>query len=233
MKPVIIIAIAFVFLIPVSVLAQLTPSEFQSSDEIEPVCGTGTIEKNGQCVVDPKFTINSEPTEKNESSDDFSLYDGHYDDFEKEELNNLKKLLPNYYNIDKNLSAIDENQVMITATINTNNEPYPDGVISILKYFDEDRMWYDFKQMKTSNTNLEDVVILSATCVEPSKYDYDPVMTCIKNNLWISVSTFYDEPKSIMKEILMKTTDTPVEKQSKKSVNWFSSIFDWFDGLFK
>jgi len=30
-----------------------------------------------------------------------------------------------------------------------------------------------------------------------------------------------------------KTVDIPVEKPSKKSVNWFSSFFDWLGGLFK
>jgi len=30
-----------------------------------------------------------------------------------------------------------------------------------------------------------------------------------------------------------KAVDTPVEKPAKKSVNWFSSLFDWFGGLFK
>jgi len=36
------------------------------------------------------------------------------------------------------------------------------------------------------------------------------------------------------KEIpIEKTVDSPIEKPAKKSVNWFSSLFDWFGGLFK
>jgi len=34
-------------------------------------------------------------------------------------------------------------------------------------------------------------------------------------------------------EIPVEKVEQPVEKPSKKSVNWFSSFFDWFGGLFK
>jgi len=30
-----------------------------------------------------------------------------------------------------------------------------------------------------------------------------------------------------------ETVDTIIEKPSKSSVNWFSSLFDWLGGLFK
>jgi len=42
------------------------------------------------------------------------------------------------------------------------------------------------------------------------------------------------EKKEIpVEKTIEKTEDVPVEKPSKKSVNWFSSLFDWLGGLFK
>jgi len=76
---------------------------------------------------------------------------------------------------------------------------------------------------------------------DPALYNEEPEIICGEGTVLIDhicQVTLVDElhiPR-IEKTVEIpeeKTVDIPEEKPSKKSVNWFSSIFDWFGGLFK
>ena len=146
-----------------------------------PNCGTGTEEVNGICQVI-----------KNN------------DQLQNNELDNLKKILPDYYNVQDIGTGVDDTNGLISAiaTIQTDNGGV--GSVNLLKFNDEDVTWNFYKKIKMELKYSEDVENSSATCFEGWSSDNEKTMGCIKDNLLIMVTTNYDETELVMTQILDK-----------------------------
>jgi len=116
----------------------------------------------------------------------------------EKELDDLKKFIPDYYNIDEARSGGSDAGKIIRAISET-------GAIHIFQYVDENMMWEMFKQQKKMGTFVNEITSFPATCYE--MWDSDgrfKTVECIKDDLLIVVSTIDGESDSIMKQIFNK-----------------------------
>jgi len=76
-----------------------------------------------------------------------------------------------------------------------------------------------------------DEVVIPSPVKQQSKIESDIV--CGKGTVKIDNICQVEQIEEEKEIPIEKVVDTPVENPSKKSVNWFSSLFDWLGGLFK
>ena len=153
-----------------------------------PNCGTGTEEVNGICQVI-----------KNN------------DQLQNNELDNLKKILPDYYNVDKeNTMVLSENITILSATIN--NDEGGKGEVTLTYYSDNDEsVWSLFNKYKTGLDNVRDIGDLDETCYIGLPYVQSPEVKslfCVKDNVLITATTNNGEEISTMKQIFEKMNDS-------------------------
>ena len=153
----------------------------------EPTCGTGTVLKNGICIVDSSKT--------------------------NVKLDDLRKLIPDYYNYDELGAVESDGGTYIHARIQKDGGA---RTVDILQFTDENKTWDMFKEQKQRTKFVEPVTDLSATCYEGWSTEYVQIISCVKNDLLIIVQAQNTETKSVMKQILDKIDgSTPISNIAK------------------
>ena len=126
-------------------------------------------------------------------------------------LSDFKKFIPDYYNYEAENSTESSTLVYLEATINKGDGKV--GGVKFMRYVgnvDPETIWNIFKDFKESSSlyNVRDhIPDLPPTCYEGLTYPPTPEwkrLTCIKDNVMITVDTNYGETRSIMKQILNK-----------------------------
>jgi len=123
---------------------------------------------------------------------------------DKKIINELKKLIPDWYNVDENSTGVrpDGLGLWVTATIQV--EQGGSGRIVIINWNDENTMWDKFKYVKTQTKLAENVENSSATCFKGLFPNDLSGMICVQENLWIGIETNYGETSSVMNQVLEK-----------------------------
>jgi len=122
--------------------------------------------------------------------------------FAHADLNDLKKLIPDYYNSDENKLGESEQYKIIEAKIDKDGRI---GLIYIYQFIDENMMWDMFKQFKMSGKFVNEITSFPATCFEEYGSDGNSkTIVCIKDDFLITVGTNYGESNSVMKQIFDK-----------------------------
>ena len=157
-------------------------------------------------VVEPisEPIVENVPEPTSDISDTISNKQSELNTSEKKIINNLKKLIPDWYNVDENSTGLrpDGLGLWVTATIQV--EQGGNGRIVIINWNDENTMWDKFKFTKTQTKLVENVENSSATCFKGLFQNDLSGMICVQENLWIGIETNYGETSSAMNQVLEK-----------------------------
>lgn len=126
------------------------------------------------------------------------------------ELEDLKKLIPENYDYNEKATIRDsygnpsntKNTVILYAGMWDGGNK--EGGVIIQKFKNKNDMWDGLKNQR-ENSKLVEVTDLPASCYSRiDQYETFYSLTCIKDNLLITVNTNYGDTKTVMKQILSK-----------------------------
>jgi len=114
------------------------------------------------------------------------------------DLDDLKKLIPDYYDYDEQQSGESDASTVLTAKSES-------GLIVIMRYTDNNMTWDFFKQVKMQMSFVKEITSFPATCYESwDSNGRSKTIVCIKDDLLITVGTTNGESDSVMKQIVDK-----------------------------
>jgi len=237
MKPVIIIAIAFVLLIPISVFAE--EGRPQQEGFFYQKDSDGNYQKvwnvpNYSCQPDCRLTMFLD--KKPSSGEEYPSY----------QLGETVKILIQFFSKEY-YSGEEIQDVELNIWGNTHEQHTFQSSVEeplVFEYKIEDDFnvgeYKLFAKVKTPirhagyyNQESFFTVVETSPTLEPEPMVLEEVeIVCGEGTVLIDhicqVEQIEEEKISVE-----KTVDTKVEKPSKKSVNWFSSLFDWLGSLFQ